>query len=154
MTIMKTIDTCSSLFLIIMGVLFSAGSLRLGIGTVNAPGPGLIPLGAGVLLILFSLATIVEARLGKRAEEKDSLFKGKRWGIALSVLIALFAFAFLLDILGFIITTFLTLTVLFKISEEQKWKIALGVSGLTTASAYFLFDYLLKCSFPRGFLGF
>jgi putative tricarboxylic transport membrane protein len=154
MTIMKTIDTFSSLFLILLGILFSVGSFRLGIGAVNAPGPGLIPLGTGALLILFSLATIVEARLGKRVEEKDPLFKGKRWGVALSVLIALFAYVLVLDILGFMITTFLTMTILFKISEKQKWKTALGVSGLTTASAYFLFDYLLKCSFPRGFLGF
>ncbi len=151
---MKTIDTFSSLFLIVLGMLFSVGSFRLGIGTVNAPGPGLIPLGAGSLLILFSLATIVEAHVGKKVEEKVPLFKGRRWGIALSVLITLFAYALLLDKLGFIVTTFLMMMVLFKISEEQKWKTAMGVSGLTTASAYFLFDYLLKCNFPRGFLGF
>ena len=97
---MKTIDTFSSLFLIILGILFSAGSFRLGIGTVNAPGPGLIPLGAGSLLILFSLAIIVEAHVGKKVEQKVHLFKGKRWGIALSVLITLFAYALLLDMLA------------------------------------------------------
>jgi putative tricarboxylic transport membrane protein len=151
---MKAIETFSNLFLIIIGILFCVASLRMGIGKVNAPGPGLIPFGAGALLILFSLATIFEAHFGKKAKERDHLFRGKRWRTALLVLITLFAYALVLDVLGFILTSFLTLMVLFKISERQSWKTALGASVLTTGFSYFLFDSLLKCTFPRGFLGF
>lgn len=151
---MKTMDTFSSLFLILIGAIFCLSSFDLGIGRINAPGPGLIPFGTGGLLILFSIGTIFEAHFGRKLEGKASLFSGRRWGVVLSVLISLFLYAFVLDILGFIMTTFLTMAVLFKISERQSWKIALGASVLTTAFTYFLFDYLLKCSFPRGFLGF
>jgi putative tricarboxylic transport membrane protein len=151
---MKTIEIISSLFLILIGTLFCLSSFDLGIGRINAPGPGLIPFGTGGLLILFSIGTIFEAHFGRELKGKVSLFRGRRWGVVLSVLISLFLYAFVLDILGFIVTTFLTMVILFKISEKQSWEIALGASALTTAFTYFLFDYLLKCSFPRGFLGF
>jgi len=151
---MKTIDSLSSLFLILIGVVFCLSSFSIGIGRINAPGPGLIPFGTGGLLILFSLGTIIETHFNTEVEGKTSLFSGRRWGIVLTVLLSLFIYALVLDILGFIVTTFLTMAVLFKISEKQSWKLALGASALTTAFTYFLFDYLLKCSFPRGFLGF
>lgn len=151
---MKTIETFSSLFLILIGIVFCLSSFNLGIGRINAPGPGLIPFGTGVLLILFSIGTIFETHFSRKAEDKASLFKGRRWRVVLWVLISLFLYALVLDIIGFLVTTFLTMAVLFKISEKQTWKIALGASALTTAFTYFLFDYLLKCSFPRGFLGF
>jgi len=151
---MKTIDTLSSLFLILIGLVFCLSSFTIGIGRINAPGPGLIPLGTGGLLILFSLGTIFEIHSNMKLEGKTSLISGRRWRIVLTVLISLFLYALVLDILGFIITTFLTMAVLFKISEKQSWKLALGASALTTAFTYFLFDYLLRCSFPRGFLGF
>ena len=151
---MKTIETFSSLFLILIGILFCLSSFNLGIGRINAPGPGLIPFGTGALLILFSLGTIIEAYFGRKVKTKASLFSGRRWKVVLSVLVSLFLYALVLDILGFIMTTFLIMAVLFKISEKQTWKIALGASALTTAFTYFLFDYLLNCSFPRGFLGF
>jgi len=151
---MKTIDILSSLFLILIGVVFCLSSFSIGIGKINSPGPGLIPFGTGGLLILFSMGTIFETHFGRKLEGKASLFSGRRWGIVVAVLISLFLYALVLDLLGFIVTTFLTMGVLFKVSEKQSWKLALGASGLTTACTYFLFDYLLKCSFPRGFLGF
>jgi len=151
---MKKIDIFSSLFLILIGGVFCVSSLNLGIGEIHAPGPGLIPLGTGALLILFSIGTILEAHFGSKVENETQLFKGKRWSVVVWVLLCLFAYVLVLDILGFILATFLILTVLFKISEKQSWKIALLASAMTTGFSYFLFDYMLQCSFPRGFLGF
>jgi putative tricarboxylic transport membrane protein len=151
---MKKIDIFSSLFLILLGGVFCVASLNLGIGKINAPGPGLIPLGTGALLILFSIGTILEAHFGSKVENETQLFKGKRWTLVVWVLLCLFAYVLVLDILGFILATFLILTVLFKISEKQSWKIALFASAMTTGFSYLLFDYMLQCSFPRGFFGF
>ena len=152
---MRKIDTFSSFVLIVFGLIYCYASIKTGMGRINAPGSGLIPFGTAALLILFALGTIVEARLGGTTiEAKGPLFRGKRWGAALSVLAAILAYALLLGILGFVATTFLILVFLFRISEESSWKMALGASGLTTAFTYFLFVYLLRCSFPEGFLGF
>jgi putative tricarboxylic transport membrane protein len=145
-----------SFLLILVGALFCRSSLYIGIGSVNAPGPGLIPFGTGGLLILFSIGTIVEALAAKPAEagEGGFLFRGRRWGVVLIVLVSLFAYALALNLLGFLLTTFLVLTILFKIPKQRSWTGAVGAAVLTTVCTYALFGYALKCSLPSGVLEF
>jgi putative tricarboxylic transport membrane protein len=153
----KKLDTLASLVLILFGLVFCYASINVGLGKIHAPGSGLIPFGTGALLILFALGTILERQLTVEAsvvETKEPLFSGKRWGVVLSVLVSLFVYALVLNILGFILTTFVILAFLFKVSENSSWKTALSTSALTTASTYFLFNHLLQCNFPEGFLGF
>jgi putative tricarboxylic transport membrane protein len=149
-------ELLSSLLLILVGTLFCRSSLHIGIGSINAPGPGLIPFGTGALLILFSVGTIAEVLITKRAEAQGSipLFMGRRWGVIFSVLISLFVYALVLNFLGFLLATFLVLLLLFKIPGQRSWKGAVGVAALTTACTYALFGYALQCSLPPGILEF
>ncbi len=150
---MKTGEILSSLLLILVGFLFCRSSLHIGIGSISAPGPGLIPFGTGGLLILFSLGTVVEVLATRQREAgTGALFSGGRWGVVLVVLASLFAYALVLHLLGFILATFLILTLLFKIQERRTWKAALGIAALTTACTYLLFAYALKCTLPSGIL--
>ena len=153
---MKSRNILSSLILIFFGALFCRSSLHIGIGSINALGPGLIPFGTGGLLILFSMGTIVEVLVAKQAETGPSapLFIGRRWGVILAVLASLFTYALVLNFLGFLLATFLVLTLLFKIPGQQSWKGAIGIAALTTACTYALFAYALKCSLPSGILEF
>lgn len=148
---MKKSDVICSVFLVFIGLFFCVGALRIDLGTVTAPGSGFMPFGAAVLLILFSLATIGEAFFSPGAAQEGSGSPGRRWSTTV-VLVMLFAYALLLDVLGFLVATFLLLTALFKMSEGQTWKIAVVESVATTAFTYVLFDYVLRCSFPRGLL--
>jgi putative tricarboxylic transport membrane protein len=153
----KTGELLSSLLLILFGTLFCRSSLHIGIGSISAPGPGLIPFGTGGLLILFSMGTIVEVLVTRKGAEKEGstpLFSGRRWGVILAVLASLFTYALVLNVLGFLLATFLVLTILFKIPERQNWKGAIGMAALTTACTYALFAYALKCSLPSGILEF
>jgi putative tricarboxylic transport membrane protein len=152
----KTGDILSSLILILFGVLFCRSSLHIGIGSISAPGPGLIPFGTGALLILFSMGTIVEMLVTKQAEVGSSapLFSGRRWGVIIAVLASLFTYALVLNFLGFLLATFLVLAILFKIPERQTWKGAVGIAALTTACTYALFAHALKCSLPSGIFEF
>jgi len=150
---MKARNIVSSLVLILLGAVFCVASTRLGLGNVTAPGPGFVPFLAGALLILFSLGTIFETRPEAEAAP-GPLFGGKRRKVVLSVLGSLFIYALILDLVGFILATFFILIFLFKVSEKQSWKVALGTSALTMVFTYFLFDYFLQITFPQGFLGF
>ena len=153
---MKIGEFLSSLLLILVGILFCHSSLHIGIGSINAPGPGLIPFGTGALLILFSIGTIVEVLITRPAEAQDSspLFKGRRWGVIFAVLVSLFVYALALNFFGFILATFLVLLLLFKIPQQRTWKGAVGVAALTTACTYALFAWALKLSLPPGILEF
>jgi putative tricarboxylic transport membrane protein len=128
------------------------GAFRVGIGSLIAPGPGFMPFGAASLLILFSFGAVAESLFGARKDPALGQSQGKRWGVAALVLFMLFIYALLLDILGFLLATFLLLTGLFRLSEGQTWKVALAESLTTTLLTYLLFDYALKCSFPKGLL--
>jgi putative tricarboxylic transport membrane protein len=150
----KKIDILCSLFLVGIGTIFCVSALHLGIAKPSAPGPGLIPLGAAVLLILFSLGTMVEAALTSKHKQASPIILGERsWAVFL-VLVVLFLYALFMNRLGFVVATFLALTCLFRLSEGQTWRIALGASVLTTLVTYLLFAYALGVSLPQGLLEF
>jgi putative tricarboxylic transport membrane protein len=150
---MKILELTFNLALILVGGFFCISSLHLGLGKVNDPGPGLIPLGTGAMLILFSLAAIVESTLGK-GEEQQPLLKNRRWPLVLGLLIFIFVYAVVLQTLGFLSATFLLLLGLFRASGVRSWKRAFTASLTTTGLAYLLFDTLFQCNFPKGVFGF
>jgi putative tricarboxylic transport membrane protein len=150
----KKIDILCSLFLVAIGTIFCVSALRLGIAKPSAPGPGLIPFGAAVLLILFSLGTIAEAALSSKDKQAPPVMLRERsWAVFL-VLVVLFLYALFMNRLGFVVATFLALTCLFRLSEGQTWRTALGASALTTLVTYLLFAYALGVSLPQGLLEF
>ncbi len=151
---MVILDRVVGIALILIGFLFCIGSLRLGIGKLNSPGPGFLPLIAGGLLILLSLGTISEGRRIKRAESTSPLFKGKRSVVPFSVLISLLVYSLVLDLLGYLLATFLMLVLLFSIWKKQRLMVVLGASALITVVTYFFFGSFLKITLPTGFLGF
>ena len=150
--VMKTLQAISGIVLILIGALFCASSLKLGLGHVNSPGAGLVPFGAGCFLMLFSAASIVESIYTKGASARPALFSWRKWRPIFFVLIPLFVYTLILEIVGFIPSTFMILLLLFKISEKHSWAASVILSLITTALSYGLFGYILNVQFPRGFL--
>jgi len=70
------------------------------------------------------------------------------------MLAALFIYVLLLNLLGFVLATFLLLLVLFRVIEPYGWKMVLISSLLTITGTYFFFVVLLESRLPRGLLGF
>ena len=67
----------------------------------------------------------------------------------------MFAYALVLDILGFLISTFLLLSFLFRFGmEPQKWFWAIGGSVIASLSCYVVFELWLRTQLPKGILGF
>jgi putative tricarboxylic transport membrane protein len=151
---MKAVRFIPSFIIILISLIFCVSSFKLGLGRFHDPGPGLIPFLVGILLILFSVGVVVETYSSLEKEERPKLFEGKRWRMVLLILLSLFIYVPLLDILGFPLATFLLLLFLFKISEEQTWKVAFFASLLTTGATYLLFDYTLNVTLPTGIFGF
>ncbi len=151
---MKILAFIPSAVLTLVGFGFSIFSFNLGLGSVHAPGPGFVPFLAGGLLIVLSIATMMETRPETKVKNWSGLFGGDRWRIVVGILGTLFLYALVMDFLGFNLSTFLLLIFLFRLGEGQRWTVALGVAFITMVLTYLLFDYFLQVSFPRGFLGF
>ena len=148
-------DVVSSVFCIVIGVLFCLGSTKYG-GIWSFPSAGFFPFIGGVILISLSIMLLIWTSMGKEAgrdkitkffPQKDSL---KRLVITLSVL---FMYSISLVYLGFFITTSLFMILLLKLLEPQKWTTTLIIAFLTSISAYLLFVTLLKLQLPIGVFG-
>jgi putative tricarboxylic transport membrane protein len=131
--------------------------VKLGIGKLNAPGPGLMPFLLGFLFGLLALYKLVTRILRhtqpeeRSKEEKEADRDGIAYKKVILVTGALFVYAILLEPLGFILTTFLTMTLLFRSAGFKQWGFAVACSAGVVLITYFLFTYL-GVRFPPGIL--
>lgn len=150
-------DQVSSFVWLISGLLIVIGSVSLlDVGTFYNPGPGLFPLMMGILLSFLSSIILIKATSKKEAEKGSIgvLWAGLNWRKMLYTIGALFIYSLIVNLIGFLLTTFFLLIFLFRAIEPQKWKIAIGSSILISIGFYLVFDRLLQVQLPRGFWGF
>jgi len=146
----KSVTITAVLFLVLaLGAFIEARKLPF--GRVSAPQPGFFPLILSVLLAIIALLVLVEALKGR--EEGVVPREQLRWnkiGLALG---ALFAFGFLFESLGYLVTTFLFVTFLLRAVDREKWGVAIVVAFSASFLSYVLFGLLLHTPLPAGFLG-
>ncbi len=151
---MKRYDQISSLIWLFFAVFICSESLRLPLGTLRDPGAGFLPLGSGLCLGILSIVHYLQARFRRESDLRTSWISRERWKILVIILAVLFGYALLLDVLGFLISTFILLLVLFSLAKPKKWAVAAGGSALASILSYVVFEIWLKTQLPRGILGF
>lgn len=150
---MRNTDQSSSLFWIAVGIGIAICSIKYGLGTFHEPGPGFITFFAGAILTFLSLALFFssfsdqEKRGGLR-----SLWAGLEVGKVLYVILLLVAYALLLKSIGFLISTFVLLSLLFRVKGNYRVRTILFMSLLVTAVSYVIFEIWLKAQLPKGIL--
>ncbi|MBM4276530.1 MAG: tripartite tricarboxylate transporter TctB family protein [Deltaproteobacteria bacterium] len=149
---MRNADRISGIFWLCFALLFIAKSYQLGPGTLRQPGPGFLFLWINIALGMMSLSVLIRGWLGKKSEE-SAVFGRQNLTRVIFVLISLFLYVLLLEILGFILTTLLLLIFLLGIIEKKGWFFAVSVSAVVTAIAYLVFEVWLMSQLPKGFGG-
>jgi putative tricarboxylic transport membrane protein len=144
----------SSLVWLALAILILVESLRLPLGSWRDPGAGFLPLWSGILLALLSLIDYGQSRRGEESPGEEPGGSGRGTRTFLWVVAALFGYSFLLEILGFILTTALFLLILLRAGEPQRWTVALGGSVAASLFSYVLFEVWLKTQLPKGIFGF
>ncbi len=129
-------------------------SIRLPLGSWRDPGAGFLPLWSGILLALLSLIDYGQSRRKEDSPSEEPGVSGPRLKNLLWVVAALFGYSIFLEILGFLLTTFLLLLILLRAGEPQKWTVALGGSVTASLLSYVLFEVWLKTQLPKGIFGF
>lgn len=130
-----------------------AESLRLNVGSFHAPGPAFLPFFAAGLLGVLSLISLVQTWREKE-EQKTSPWAGTPFVKLVLLLAVLFLYTALLQVLGFILGTFMLLLFLFRVVEPVGWKTVFIVTVLTMGGTYLLFGVLIESTLPKGLLGF
>ena len=152
---MAKYDRMSTLFFIGLAVAIIVESIRIGPGSLSNPGPGLIPLGCGLILGMIGLAVFVRALIDTSPQIAGGLWKpGTKWRNIISTFLSLICYAFLVEFLGYHLITFLWLNFLCFWVGRMGWKATILTSVVTTSLSFVLFEHYLGIRFSRGILGF
>jgi putative tricarboxylic transport membrane protein len=150
---MKKYHIIVIIFWIWLSLFVTVLSYKLNLGRFHSPGPGLMPFILGVLLLIVSLYLLIISlfKIGGKKEipkKEPSQIDFVKIGL---VLISLFVYTLLLEKLGYLITTFLLLIVLFRSAGSKRWGSVLIASTLAVFLTYFVFTSF-GLRFPAGIL--
>ena len=141
-----------ALFWIALGILVCYGATRLGLGSVTEPGSGFIFFWLGLILVILSLVVLAEPL--RSSEHIVSKTQEINWVKIALVLLALVLYAFFLERLGFVLTTFALLCFLLSWIERTNWVRSFGVASAAALGSFAIFELWLKIRLPKGIFGF
>jgi hypothetical protein len=144
-----------ALFLFGSSLLYFLGSFRLKMGTLKIPGPGLIPVVIGGLLLVssgFYLLRIISQNRRESTEKGKSAEGNRNYRAIAGVLACTLIYPFILEPLKFIFATFAAgFLMLFLLRPRRPF--SSGFLALSLAvGAFLLFSRLFGVALPSGFL--
>jgi putative tricarboxylic transport membrane protein len=146
-------DRRSSVFFLVLSIFVLSQSFKQKLGGLHKPGPGFLPFLASLAMGILSLALLASTWSKHTERSTTSTWRGIRWvNIAVS-LAALFAFAYSLEMLGFLVSTTLFMALLLRLSGRHRWYIVIGIAVGTALVAHLVFSVWLGLRLPVGFLG-
>jgi putative tricarboxylic transport membrane protein len=149
----KTIAAgAGALFWIAAGLLACYGAIRLGLGIVTEPGAGFIFFWSGLILVILSLIVFADSVRGSADTARE--IGEMNWPKIALVLLSLLLYAFLLERLGFVLTTFVLMSFLLGWVESTNWFRSLAVASAAALASYAIFELWLKIRLPKGLFGF
>jgi putative tricarboxylic transport membrane protein len=119
-------------------------------GRVKHPGPGFLPFGLAIILIILSLFLIFSK--WKKGTASTPFWPHSIWLRPLLGVAILIFFALVVEWVGFLLTTFIFLMIWMGVIERVRWRTIISVSIGTTAALYLIFALLLDVPLPMGFL--
>jgi hypothetical protein len=133
---------------------FVWGGLKMGIGPLDAPGPGFFPAMIGGVFSLLSLALFITTSLSEnQLPEKVSFWKEERsWIKVFLSLFSLIFYLIALNYLGYILTTFLFLLYLLRLVGKRGWGVSLLIAVLVSLGSFAVFKTALGVLLPRGLI--
>lgn len=118
------------------------------------PGSGFLPFWLGILMAL--LAAILMAGAWFRRPDpagKAPFPAGRALLRVTAVMVGLGVYISLMEVLGFVLNTFLFVAYLMWAVEREKAKLTVLVAVLTTAGLYIIFQVLLGITLPKSMFG-
>jgi hypothetical protein len=138
-------EVVGSLFWIAVGVFFAWGALEMNVGTLRKIGSGFLPAVMAAILIIFGLFTLVRGMI-----RPFSSLSRISWKPHVLIVVSVFFYGFLVNIIGFLPSTFILMLILFGLSimGERKWARVFLCSAITALASWLLFSVVLGVPFP------
>ncbi len=145
----RSADIAVALFLVAVGGLVIADSLRLGIGWAeDGPKPGYFPFYTGLLMVLASLYTIV---LDLRRMKNGGSFVGRsQLRDVLKVLVPSAIYVGLIGFIGIYVASALFIAVFMHWLGRFRWPMIIIVSIAVPFALFLVFEHWFLLPLPKG----
>ena len=153
---MKKAEMIAGVVLLLLSGLVIFGALQMPPSASFGPGAGFLPFWLGVLLAVLATILFVSAwRSQATVKNSEPLFPGKQALFAITlVLIGLAVYILLIDVLGYVVDTFLFIVFLVRVVERESWPLTLKLAVAATAGLFIVFHLLLEITLPSNMFGF
>ena len=129
-----------------LSIFLGIQSIKLGIGSASAPGPGFMPFIVVLILFLLSLLLLITPALSQKKARQKLDLKINAFSIAFSIGVYVLIF----KKVGYLFATFLLMTVLFRYMGTKKWLWVFAEAFLATILSYLLFKMGLGLNLSSG----
>jgi putative tricarboxylic transport membrane protein len=140
-------DIGAAALTLIFGATAAYESAKLPFGTVHSPGQGFFPWWISAVIFLLALLLLFQALTSHSSVVRER--SGRIVKVA-ALLVILAAYAFLLEPLGYPVSTFLLVLLMLRAIDRQRWAVALGMAAITSVGSYVVFAIWLSIPLPRG----
>ena len=152
---MQRLDRIGAIVCLVIAGIALWQSMKVPMGNIRQPGPGFLPFWVGVILALLSAVLWFQAGVRKPGVEPVRFLSGEgKWPYVVAAGVGLLTYTFLLEPLGFIISTTILILWQAQLFEKGKWIRNLVVSILFSIVVYYLFAHVLEVMLPTGILYF
>ncbi|WP_248930746.1 tripartite tricarboxylate transporter TctB family protein [Paenibacillus hamazuiensis] len=142
----KTFDRYAGIVFLALGALCISESLKISKGAYGSGvGPNTLPMALGIVLILLSIRLIYETFRYAKSEKAPANLDYKRFAI---IFAAALLYAFFIEDLGYVITTFLFLFVGFQTMERGRVWSSLIIAAVFSFGVYYLYVDVLEGTLP------
>jgi putative tricarboxylic transport membrane protein len=150
---MDRTDIIGGAFWLAFSVFCAVLSYQLGLGRLNQPGPGFFFFWTAIVTAVLSAIVLLKGFKKEAAKEKrEPVIQKENIVKVILVLAALFCYALMVELIGFIILTFLLFVFLLAFIEKKKWSVSVLIGIAVTVLSYLLFETALQSQLPKGLL--
>jgi len=137
---------------IIIGGAICFLSWRIRLGSFREPGAGFVAFASGICLVMIGVIMTLSRTFTKVSSDNGldrPFLKLPKFPLVYTVVV-LVGYGLVLDLLGYLLTTFLVMFALFYDRGTNRLLPSALASLLTVASTYLIFETWLRCQLPRG----
>lgn len=142
----KTFDTIAGCVFLVVGAFFAVGSLGISRSSYGSTvGPNVFPFGLGVALILLALIVIWQARRYPERTKEKAASDFRRFGLLFAATVV---YVFVFESLGYIVSTFLYLILVFQVMERKRLFVSIGIAAFFSVSVYYVYVVVFQGTLP------
>lgn len=139
----------SGLFWLAVGSFVCWQALELGLGALREPGSGFVFFWTGLMICAFALCVAIGGIRG-RGPMLGDLWRATRWRNVVLVIVALVAYAFLFERLGFVVCSLALLLFLMIVVDPVPLRLAIPIALIAGVGIWYVLEKVLLVQLPKG----